>query len=165
MNETRKEDTEEGSLLVVNLRGLVNTRTSVRQTLEQLKLMRRFNATIIPNNRMSRGMLQSAKEHVAWCKLDEPIAEKLVSKRLEISNGRKVPEDKLKELTGMSTFSELASGLVSGKVRLNEGDKFRQFFRLSPPRGGFKRSTRRQYGEGGALGPNKELIDLVEKMI
>ena len=154
-----------GSILVVNLRGLINTKTPVRKTLEQLKLMRRFNATIIPDNQVSRGMLQSAKEHVAWCKLEAPIAEKLVSKRLEISNGRRVEEPQLKELSGIASFSELANQLVNGAIRLNGSQGFRQFFRLSPPRGGFKRSTRRQYGEGGVLGPNKDLGKLVEIMI
>lgn len=154
-----------GSFLVVNMRGLINTRTPVRKTLEQLKLLRRFNATIVPDNEMFRGMLQSAKEHVAWCKLEPTIAEMLLTKRLEVSNGRKVKESELKKLGGFSSFSELATVLASGQTRLDGSQGFRQFFRLSPPRGGFKLSTRRQYGEGGVLGPNKELGKLIESMV
>ncbi len=152
------------SLLVVNLRGLVNTRRPVRQTLRQLKLIKRFNATIVPNNEVFRGMLASAKEHVAWCELDNEIAEKLLSKRAETSDGRRVSEINLKG-AGFGTFSDLASALATGKATLSDELGFRQFFRLSPPRGGFKRSIRRQYGEGGILGPNKELSKIVERMI
>lgn len=154
-----------GSLLVVNLRGLVNTRTPVSKTLEQLKLLRRFNATIVPDNEVYRGMLESAKEHVAWCKLENPIAEKLLTQKLEISNGRKVTPQELSEEFGLSSFSELAGRLVAGEARLGGTPRVRQFFRLGPPRGGFKRSTRRQFGQGGILGPNKELGKIVEVMI
>ena len=46
-NEGKSDEQVTGSLLVVNLRGMVNTRTPVRSTLEQLSIARRFNATII----------------------------------------------------------------------------------------------------------------------
>jgi large subunit ribosomal protein L30 len=154
-----------GSLLVVNMRGLVNTRRPVRATLEQLKLLRRFNATIVPDNKVYRGMLSLAKEHLAWCELDSSTAESLLAKRAEKSNGVRANEGMLKE-AGYSSFKEFALALSAGKVSLNENKLgFRQFFRLSPPRGGFKRSIRRQYGEGGILGPNKELARIVDKMI
>jgi large subunit ribosomal protein L30 len=155
-----------GSLLVVNMRGLVNTRRPVRKTLEQLRLIKRFNATIVPDNEVYRGMLESAKEHVAWCKLDAKTAEALLSKRAESSTGNRVDESVLrKKDSEFSSFSDLATALAGGKTTLSEDLGFRQFFRLSPPRGGFKRSIRRQFGEGGILGPNKELPSVVEKMI
>jgi large subunit ribosomal protein L30 len=152
------------SLLVVNLRGLVNTRRPVREALEQLQLLKRFNATIVPDNEMFRGMLVSAKEHLAWTELDVKTAENLLSKRAETSNGHRITESDLKG-SGFSSFAELASALVTGKASLNDDLGFRQFFRLAPPRGGFKRSIRRQFGEGGILGPNKQLAEIVEKMV
>jgi large subunit ribosomal protein L30 len=163
-SETKSSNDAARSLLVVNMRGLVNTRTPVRTTLEQLGLLKRFNATIIPDNEISRGMLVSAKEHLSWCELDSPTAEKLLSKRAEISDGKRLDESTLKK-SGFSSFAELASALTSGKITLKEEMGFRRFFRLSPPKGGFKRSTRRQFGQGGILGSNKELPQLVERMI
>ncbi len=164
-NKNRKVAAEiSASLLVVNLRGMVNTRRPVRKTLEQLKLLKRFNATIVPDNEMYRGMLLSAKEHLAWCELDSKTAESLLSKRAESSNGKKITENDLRE-SGFSNFADLAAALASGKVSLGAELGFRQFFRLGPPKGGFKRSIRRQFGEGGILGPNKELSNIVEKMV
>ena len=162
-NEGKSDEQVTGSLLVVNLRGMVNTRTPVRSTLEQLSIARRFNATIIQDNKVHRGMLNLAKDHVAWCKLDGAIAEKLLRDRGEKSTGSRIEESQLgKEFT---SFAALAKALESGKVRLASLRVIRPFFRLSPPKGGFKRSTRRQYGEGGILGYNKELPLIVEKMI
>jgi large subunit ribosomal protein L30 len=163
-NKNARIDSSAANLLVVNMRGMINTRRPVRQTLEQLRLIKRFNATIVPDNQIYRGMLHSAKEHLAWCELDARTAESLLSKRAETSTGNKITEDKLKD-TGFSSFADLASALASGKASLDSDLGFRQFFRLSPPKGGFKRSIRRQYGEGGILGPNKELSAIVEKMV
>ncbi len=130
----------------------------------QLKLLHRYNATIVPDDDVYRGMLKSAKEHLAWCKLDAETAKSILSNRAELSDGRKFDETKLKEF-GYASYSELATALTEGRASLGKDLGFRQFFRLSPPRGGFKRSIRRQYGEGGILGPNKDLPKIVEKMV
>jgi large subunit ribosomal protein L30 len=151
------------SLLVINLRGMVNTRAPVRTTLEQLRVARRFNATIVPNDAVHQGMLNLAKEHVAWCELNADIAEKLLMSRAEISTGTRVAEAVIAKDYG--SFREIASKLESGELLMNSIIEIRPFFRLSPPRGGFKRSIRRQYRDGGILGPNEELSSLVEKML
>jgi large subunit ribosomal protein L30 len=160
---TTTKEPANGSLLVVNLRGLVNTRAPVRTTLDQLRVSRRFNATIVPDDDVHHGMLKLAKEHVAWCKLNADIAEKLLKSRSEKSSGRRVLESEVSKTHG--SFHEIASGLESGNLQLKSLGVMRPFFRLSPPRGGFKRSIRRQYKEGGILGPNDDLPLLVEKML
>lgn len=152
-----------GSLLVVNLRGMVNTRAPVRTTLNQLRLAKRFNATIVPNDDVHLGMLNLAKEHVAWCSLNAATASKLLGARSEKSSGQKASPSEFSKNYG--SLESLASALESGKAKLNSIDGIRPFFRLSPPRGGFKRSIRRQYRDGGVLGPNEELASLVEKML
>jgi large subunit ribosomal protein L30 len=157
------KDVAGGSLLVVNLRGMVNTRAPVRTTLDQLKVVRRFNATIIPKDKVHLGMLNLAKEHVAWCDLDATTAERLLSARAERSSGNKVSTDELSK--GHGSIKQIASDLETGKLRLKSVEEIRPFFRLSPPKGGFKRSIRRQYRDGGILGPNEELSSLVEKML
>ncbi len=153
------------SLLVVNLRGLVNTRAPVRTTLEQLSIARRFNATIVPDDKVYRGMLRLSKEHVAWCKLTSSLAEKILKTRSEKSTGRKFSEAELKENNDYQSFADLAKGLESGKVKLTNLYGMRPFFRLGPPRGGFRRSSRRQFSAGGLLGQNEELSKLVERML
>jgi large subunit ribosomal protein L30 len=159
-----KDPSESGSLLVVNLRGLVNTRTPVRKTLEQLHLAKRFNATIVPNNESYRGMLHLAKEHVAWCRANAATAEKLLRQRSEKSDGHKFDEGELSK-SGFSNFLDLAKAIEAGKASLDGSQGIRQFFRLNSPKGGLKRSIRRQYREGGLLGENELLPDLVERMI
>ncbi|MDG6908123.1 MAG: 50S ribosomal protein L30 [Nitrososphaerota archaeon] len=162
--QTPVEETK-GSLVVVNLRGLVNTRTPVKTTLEQLSIARRFNSTIVPDNSAYRGMLNASKEHVAWCKVDSSLAEKLLKMHSEKSTGVKFTEEELKENKEYPTFDALAKGLEAGKAKLAALEGMRPFFRLNPPRGGFRRSTRRQHRAGGVLGLNEELPKLIERML
>ena len=153
-----------GSLIVVNLRGLVNTRAPVRATLEQLHVIKRFNSTIVPDDLVHRGMLRSAKEHVAWMKADASLVEKLLKERSEVSDGHRFPESGLKGM-GFASFTELANKIVVGEVRLDGSQGMRQFFRLNSPKGGFKKSIRRPYSDGGILGENPELSKIIEKML
>lgn len=166
MSDSKSTTGSDSSFLVVNMRGLVNTRAPVRTTLEQLSLIRRFNATIVPNNEVYRGMLNLAKDHVAWCKVDKETVEALLKARAEVSDGKRFEELNLSRKAEFSSYSELAEAIASGRVRLDGTQGMRRFFRLNSPRGGFKRSIRRQYGEGGILGPNVELAKFVrERMI
>ncbi|MDG6999324.1 MAG: 50S ribosomal protein L30 [Nitrososphaerota archaeon] len=157
--------TKSGSLLVVNMRGLVNTRTPVKTTLEQLYIARRFNATIVPDTEAYRGMLRLSKEHVAWCKITADVAEKLLSKRSEKSTGVRYLEADLKNSKEFNSFGELAKALELGNVNLSHLDLMRPFFRLNPPKGGFRKSTRRQHSDNGILGHNEDLTRYVEKML
>ena len=127
-NTTEKGSSSSGELLVVNLRGIVNARVPVRTTLEQIGIMRRFSAAIVPNSPEMRGMLSLAKNSVAWCDADSTV------------------------------IQTLQEGTESAEGK-------RRVFRLNSPRGGFKRSIRRQYGQGGILGPNPKLPDLVRAMM
>jgi len=48
---------------------------------------------------------------------------------------------------------------------MNKIKSLKPWFALSPPRQGFKRSTKRLYGQKGVLGYNKELSTLIKRMI
>ena len=163
--KTKTTKTEGGSFLVINMRGLVNTRSPVRATLEQLSIARRFNATIVPDTDSYRGMLRLSKDHLAWCKIQAPLAEKLLSTRSEKSTGVKYQEEEMKKSKEYTSFSALAKALESGKVNLSHLGLMRPFFRLNPPKGGFRKSTRRQYTDHGILGHNEDLPKYVEKML
>ncbi|PIY60378.1 50S ribosomal protein L30, partial [Candidatus Woesearchaeota archaeon CG_4_10_14_0_8_um_filter_47_5] len=55
----------------------------------------------------------------------------------------------------------------SGKYREIDGKKYKPFFRLSPPKGGFRKGgIKTPYVRGGALGNRKEKMnDLIQKML
>ena len=152
------------NLLVVRLRGTVNVREPVRKTLEQLHLTKRFRATIVPDTPDYKGMLITSKEHIAWCPVNASLISKLVKQRGRKGGWKLLTLKDIKGF-GFKGFRDLAKSIDIGKTALKEIEGIKPFFALSPPRGGFKRSTRRLYAQGGILGENPELISIVGKMI
>lgn len=152
------------SLLVVRLRGSVNVRKPVKKILEELHLSKRFRATIIPDTLDYKGMLIAAKDYVAWCHVKASFISKLIKKRGRKEGWKPLSLKEIKEMN-FKSFSGFAKSLEKGEVVLSEVKKIKPFFALSPPKGGFKRSTRRMYAQGGVLGENPELISIVEKMM
>jgi len=152
------------SLLVVNLHGLINTPAAARQTLLELGIGRRFAATIVRNDPSTLGALRLCKEYVAWCSVDEALLGSLLKTRGRVSTAKPIDAAALKAL-GVGSPEELASRMLEKEWTLSGLRGVKPFFGLSPPRGGFKRSTRRQFGEGGVLGENPKLPEIVKRML
>jgi len=87
-----------------------------------------------------------------------------LAKREEKPATKKISNEDLTKL-GFKSIDELASSISEGKLSMNKIKPIKPWFALAPPKRGFKRSTRKTYGEGGVLGKNKDLIELVRKMI
>lgn len=151
-------------LLVVALRGTINIPAAPKRTLAQLHLSRRYRATIVPADPVHRGMLAVVKNYVAWSGVDASLIEALLAKRGKVSHRKKLSVDEVSSL-GFKNLKTLAAAIAKGKA---DYVKFRALipsFSLAPPRGGFKRSTKRMYRDGGLLGENPELAKIVERML
>lgn len=150
--------------LVVRMHGQINVPHWATNTLELLKLDKKFRATIIPAKDNTLGMLNRIKHYVSWQEADATITKELLDKKARKSGYKKVTSEDLTQL-GFKSVDELAASLSEGKTSMNKIKPIKPWFALAPPKKGFKRSTRKTYGEGGILGQNKELVDLVRSMI
>jgi large subunit ribosomal protein L30 len=150
--------------LVVRMRGQINVPHWAASTLKLLKLEKKFRATIIPSKENTLGMLDRIKHYVSWQEVNLDITKELFDKKGRKSGYKKITNDDLTKL-GYKTIDELATSVSEGKVSLNKIEPIKPWFALSPPKHGFKRSTRKTYGEGGILGQNQDLIELVRSMI
>jgi len=151
-----------GKLLVVNLHGLINVPSGTRETLIQLGIGKRFAAAVVGDDPVSKGSVHLCKDYVAWAPLDA----ELLKERGRVSNSKTLDEEALKAM-GFKTHADLAQAIMKGEVtdRLSSVKGLKPFFGLSPPKGGFRRSSRRQFREGGILGENPMLADIVRRMI
>lgn len=150
--------------LVVRMRGQINVPHWAKNTLNLLKLEKKFRATIIPAKDNTNGMLDAVKHYVSWQEANLDITKELLNKKGRKSGYKKITNEDLTKL-GFKTIDELATSLSEGKVSMNKIKPIKPWFALSPPKHGFKRSTRKTYGEGGVLGQNKELAELVRSMM
>jgi len=150
--------------LVVNLHGKIDSSVAVRKALGEMKVERKFSATVVPDDSSTVGMLSLCKDYVAWSQVDAELLALLLEKRGMASESRRLDESALTKL-GFKTYRDLAEKIEREGARLSSISGIRPFFRLSPPRGGFKASMRRQFTERGTLGRNPKLPDIVRRML
>jgi len=152
------------AFLVVRIKGQVNVPYWAKTTLVLLKLEKKFRATIIPAKDNTLGMLNKVKHYVSWKEVDASMAKELLDKKGRKSGYKKITEEDIKKI-GYKDIEELAAALAEGKTTMTKLKPLKPWFALSPPRRGFKKSTKKLYSQKGILGPNKELEILVRNMM
>jgi large subunit ribosomal protein L30 len=128
---------------VVRIRGRVNVRSDITETLNRLHLKRVNNCAIIKQTPSLHGMIHKVENYVAYGEIDEPTLTKLLAKHAKELNPKEV---------------------LAGKF---DAAKMKELmpFRLHPPRHGYK-STKLSIKNGGNLGYNGEKINaLITRMI
>ncbi len=152
------------AFLVVRMRGTVNVPFWALTTLKNLYLNKRFSATLVPETSDYLGMLRKIKEWVAWSKADSEIVKTLIEKR-----GKKITQlDSQKEGKKKDDYKgidELVNVIVNDKIKFSDQNNIKPWFSLNPPRGGFKKKSKKQFTDGGILGNNKDLLEIVKRMI
>jgi large subunit ribosomal protein L30 len=150
--------------LVVRIKGQADVPYWASTTMTLLKLDKKYRATILPAKDTTLGMLKKVMHYISWIELDADLAKDILDKKVRKSGYQKVTPEDLKEL-GFNSIDELATALAEGKATLSKLKPLKPWFALSPPRHGFKRSTKKLYGQKGVLGLNKELGTIVRRMI
>jgi large subunit ribosomal protein L30 len=149
--------------VVLRIKGTVNVPHWARYTLDNLSLYKKFWATILPETPESIGMLRKIKDFVAWSHVDASFVKELLEKR-----GKTIGSKPLKLLPDSAPYNdidELAADLAKDKIRFSSLQMVKPWFALNPPRGGFKRKTKTQYHQKGVLGEDKELVEIIKRMI
>ena len=150
--------------LVVRIKGQADCPYWATTTMTLLKLDKKYRATILPAKDNTLGMLKKVQHYVSWIEIDASLATELVDKKARKSGYQKVTADDLKEL-GFASVGELGAALAEGKATLSKLKPLKPWFALAPPIHGFKRSTKKLYGQKGILGQNKDLDTIVRRMI
>ena len=152
------------AFLVIRMKGTINVPHWARTTLDLLHLDKRFRATIIPEKENTKGMLNKIKHYVSWQEIDASTAKELIEKKARKDGYKRLTTEDLSKL-GFKSSDDLAKSLADGTVTLSKLKPLKPWFALAPPKHGFKRSTKKMYGEGGILGSHKELMAQVRLMI
>ena len=158
---------EKGSkcLAVVRVRGTVNVRREIEDTLKMLHLTRNCHATLIDDRPSYLGMLQKVQNHVTWGEVSKEIITLLLKKRGSLVGGGKITDEYAKKI-GFKSVDDLAEAIYNLQVEFNKLPGIKPVFRLHPPRKGYKGSIKKSYKSGGVTGYRGEAInDLLERMI
>lgn len=149
--------------VVLRIKGTVNVPHWARYTLDNLSLYKKFWATLLPETPESIGMLRKIKDFVAWSHVDASFVKELLEKRGKTIGSK--PLKLLPDSVPYNDIDELAADLAQDKIRLSSLQMVKPWFALNPPRGGFKRKTKTQYHQKGVLGEDKELVEIIKRMI
>lgn len=137
-------------ILLIRIAGAASQKRHVEETLRRLNMHRKLAATLIDSkDEVRMGMLKASVEFVAYGEISDELMTKLIVKRGQTLTGKPI--------------SEKEAGKVVQDIKNGEW-KIKKFFRLHPPRGGFKKSTKVNYPKG-VLGENKEIAKLLERML
>lgn len=146
---------------VVRLRGEVNLRPEIRDTLAMLHIHRVNHCAVVKEDPHYRGMIQKVKDYVAWGEIDDDTLALLLERRGRLSKNRRLSDEFLKE-KGYGSFKDLAAAVNSGSASLKDLG-IKPIFRLHPARKGLK-TTKKTAQQGGDLGFRQDLADLIKRM-
>ena len=138
----KKNPLKDKLIAVVRIRGRVNVRSDITETLDRLNLKRVSNCVVLNVTDSYHGMLLKVSNYVAFGEIDEPTLSKLLEKHADGIEA--------KELMSGKGFDKLKEQLP---------------FRLHPPRHGYK-STKLNVKQGGSLGyAGPGINKLIQRMV
>jgi len=134
-------------ILVIRISGQVGLPSDVKESLNRLRLRRKYTAVLIKDTKI----LKKIRNYVSYGTIDKETLQELIEKRAQpIKKEEKVDVKKIIENIDKKPLNELG---------------IKPFFRLHPPRKGI--DSKKHFGVGkGVLGDNKEKInELVRRML
>jgi large subunit ribosomal protein L30 len=150
---------------VVRVRGTVNIKPDIKKTMELLRLTHANYCVLLEKNDVYKGMLQMVKDYTTWGEINKETLSKLLSTRGKLIGEKPLTEEHLKHVTQYDSFDKLSDALLAEKVTYKEIPEVKPFFRLQPPKKGY-RTVKRSFVKKGSLGYRKEQINtLIERML
>jgi len=150
---------------VVQLRGEVDMRASVRDTLAMLNLHRVNHATFVPETDTYRGMIAKVNDYVAHGEPSLETVETIIERRGEPLEGEADVDDAwVGDHTDYDGVADLARAVYNDEVKLRDAG-LSPALRLHPPRSGH-RGIKQPQSQGGQLGTQttEQVDDLLRRM-
>ncbi|MCE4628016.1 MAG: 50S ribosomal protein L30, partial [Desulfurococcales archaeon] len=142
--------------IVIRLRGTADVHPDIEKTLYLLRLRQRYAAALYHSSLPGiEGMLRKVSDWATWGEIDRDTLIKLLYERGRLIGDKPITDEWVASNLGLyGGVPELADKLLSGEIHYHklEDKGIKPFFRLHPPRGGFRGSVKKHYSVGGELG-------------
>lgn len=145
---------------VVRLRGQVNVRYTIEDTMKMLRLHKVNHCVILPEDSHFKGMVHKVKDYVAYGKVDAKALAELLENRGRLEGGTRLTEEYVRENTAYASIQAFAEAIVEEKASLKDIPGLKPVFRLHPPRKGHA-GIKRTVQQGGVLGNHDENINML----
>jgi large subunit ribosomal protein L30 len=149
---------------VVQVRGVINTRRDIRDTLKMLRLHHINHCVLVADTPENLGMIRKVKDYIAYGEVDAATIESLLRTRGRVIGDMPLTDDYIRSNSSFGGIVDFAQALASGQSKLRDIPGLKPVLRLHPPRKGYK-TTKRTFIQGGALGYyGQEINTLLYKM-
>ncbi|MDR0334936.1 MAG: 50S ribosomal protein L30 [Methanomassiliicoccaceae archaeon] len=150
---------------VIRVRGQADVNVDVRRTMELMNLTRVNHCVLIPDNDVTKGMLQKAKDYITWGEVNAETLTQMITVRGRLSGDAAITDEYLKANTEFATVAEMAAAVIGSGYRMKDAEGAKAVFRLHPPAKGYK-GIKRSFRNGGALGYRGDAInELIARML
>lgn len=150
---------------IIRVRGQADVSHDISHTMDLLNLTKVNHCVIVPENDVTKGMLQKVKDYCTWGLVDGETLAAMIRARGRLAGDREITDDYLKENTEFASVDELAKAMIENDCRMRDIAAAKPVFRLHPPAKGYE-GIKRPYSTGGALGYRAEAInDLIKRML
>ena len=149
---------------VVQVRGVVNTRRDIKDTLKMLRLYHINHCVLVADTPENLGMIRKVKDYIAYGEVDAATIETLLRTRGRVIGDSPLTDDYIRSNSSFGSIVDFAQALATGQSKLRDIPGLKPVLRLHPPRKGYK-TTKRTFVQGGALGYyGQEINTLLYKM-
>ena len=141
-------------IVVIRIGGLVKVKREVAETLDRLRLRRKYSCVIIDEkNNEIMSMVKKVRDFIGYGEIDQVTLAKLIKAR-----GKRTDKKEISETEAENIAKEIMTGKKLKDTEL------KPFFRLHPAKGGFK-STKLHYPKGVLGSHGKDIVKLLERML
>jgi len=156
--------------IVIRIRGTVDVHPDTEKALHLLRLRRRYAAVLYHSSLPGiESMLRKVENWATWGEIDKSTLVKLLYTRGRIAGDKPLTDQWVAMNLGLyGGIPELADKLLAGELHYHKLSKkgVKPFFRLHPPRGGFRGSIKKHFKVGGELGyRGSDINELVLHML
>ena len=150
---------------VIRVRGQPDVNYDIEYTMKLLGINKVNHCAIVPENAVTKGMLQKIKDYTTYGEINEEPLAKLIRVRGRLEGDKMITDEYLAENSDFKTVEELAKAIIENDYKMKDLEKGKPVFRLHPPVKGYEGTTR-PYKNGGALGYRGDAInDLIARML
>ena len=149
---------------VIRVRGQPDVNKDIAYTMDLMNLTRVNHCVVVPENDVTKGMLQKAKDYITWGEINESTLTDMIKVRGRLAGDNPITDEYLAKNSEFQTVEEMAKALLSD-YKVKDIEEMKPVFRLHPPIKGYE-GNKRSYRNGGALGYRGEAInDLIARML
>ena len=150
---------------VIRVRGQPDVNYDIEYTMKLLGINKVNHCAIVPENAVTKGMLQKIKDYTTYGEINEETLAKLIRVRGRLEGDKMITDEYLAENADFKTVEELAKAIIENDYKMKDLEKGKPVFRLHPPVKGYE-GNKRSYKNGGALGYRGDAINaLIARML